>query len=470
MSVAPAFPRAVRGEGEDRRRADVVVVGAGLAGLVAARDLARAGASVLVLEARDRVGGRVVNDPIGAGRVVETGGQWIGPTQDRMYALAADHGVGTFPTYATGENLLDLEGARSRYAGTIPRLAPAVLLDVLQAQKRLERLARRVPLEAPWRASRAVELDGQTLWTWLRRNVMSRRARKLIALAGRTVWGVQPQEMSLLHALFAIHSGGGLDALLDTEDGAQQDRVMGGTQVLALRLAQGLGERLLLRTPARRVEHGPGGVTVHAGGTVVDAGQAIIAIPPNLAGRIEYDPRLPHAREALTQRAAQGTLRKCVAVYPEPFWRRDGLTGEALTDAGPVTLTFDNSPPDGSPGVLLGFVGGPEERALARRSGPERREAVLRSFARLFGPGAARPERYLERAWGEERWSGGGPWCFLPPGAWTAYGHALREPAGPVHWAGTETAEVWCGYMEGAVRSGERAAREALEAAAGVRA
>jgi monoamine oxidase len=442
--------------------ADVVVVGAGLAGLVAARDVVRAGASVVVLEARDRVGGRVLNEPLGDGKVVEVGGQWIGPTQDRLAALAGELGVETFPTYGDGENVLEYGGRLRRYRGTIPRINPAVLLDVEQAQRRLNRLARTVPLDAPWTAPNAARLDGQTAATWLGRNVATRAGRMLLELGVESVWAAQPEDLSLLHVLFYIHSAGSLELLFDTEGGAQQDRFVGGSQRLALRLAQELGERVVLAAPVRQIVHAPDAVTVVGDGIAARGRQAIVAVAPALAGRIAYDPPLPGYRDQLTQRVPLGTVAKCMAIYDEPFWREEGLSGEGTSDLGPVKLTFDNSPPDGSPGVLLGFLEGRRARELGRLPAGERRSAVIGCFARLFGPRAAHPRAYVERLWAEEEWTRGCYGCSMPPGAWTAYGPALRQPLGPLHWAGAEYATVWNGYMEGAVRSGEEAARVIL--------
>jgi monoamine oxidase len=443
--------------------ADVAVVGAGLAGLTAARDLLAAGASVVVVEARDRVGGRVLNEDIGGGKVVEVGGQWIGPTQDRLAALARELGVGTFPTYARGHNVVEYGGSLRRYRGTIPRLNPAVLVDFGRAQLRLNRLARRVPLEAPWEAPNAANLDGQTLATWMRRNLVTRGGRAMLELGIEAVWAAQPEDFSLLHALFYIHSAGSLEKLFDTEGGAQQDRFVGGSQLVALRLAERLGEeRLLLGSPVRSIAHGADGVVVHADGATVRARRTIVAIAPTLAGRIAYDPPLPGHRDQLTQRMPLGTVVKCMAIYDEPFWRAEGLSGEGLSDVGPVKLTFDNSPPDGSPGVLLGFLEGGRARELGRLPADQRRAAVIDCFGRLFGPRGRSPQGYVERLWAEEEWTRGCYGCHMPTGAWTAYGPALRAPIGPIHWAGAEVATVWSGYMDGAVRSGESAAAEAL--------
>jgi monoamine oxidase len=446
------------------RDADLVVIGAGLAGLSAARAAAAAGASVVVVEARDRVGGRVLNEEIGDGRVVEVGGQWIGPTQDRLGALAGELGVATFPTYGEGENVIEYGGRLRRYRGTIPRINPVVLLDVERAQRRLNRLARTVPLDAPWEAPKAAALDGQTAATWLRRNLATKPGRMLLELGIESVWAVQPEDMSLLHVLFYIHSAGSLEMLFDTEGGAQQDRFVGGSQRIPMLVAQQLGrENVLLEAPVRTIRRGDHGVTVEADGATVRARRAVVAVAPTLAGRIAYDPPLPGFRDQLTQRMPLGTVAKCMAIYDEPFWRGEGLSGQGTSDAGPVKLTFDNSPPDGSPGVLLGFLEGRRARELGRLEAGERRAAVIDCFARLFGPRAARPDGYVERLWAEEEWSRGCYGCHMPTGAWTNYGPALREPIGPLHWAGAEYATVWNGYMDGAVRSGEAAASAVLK-------
>ena len=449
---------------QQTRDADLVVVGAGLAGLSAARTAAHAGASVVVVEARDRVGGRTLNEEIGDGQVVEVGGQWIGPTQDRLAALARELLVDTFPTYGEGENLIEYGGRLRRYRGTIPRINPVVLLDVERAQRRLNRMARRVPLDAPWEAPGAAALDGQTAATWMRRNLATKAGRMLLELGIEAVWAAQPEDMSLLHVLFYIHSAGSLELLFDTEGGAQQDRFVGGSQRIAILMAQELGrEHVLLEAPVRRIERAAHGVTVHADGATVRARRAVVAIAPTLAGRIAYDPPLPGFRDQLTQRMPLGTVAKCMAVYDEPFWRAEGLSGQGTSDTGPVKLTFDNSPPGGSPGVLLGFLEGRQARELGRLRPEERRTAVVDCFARLFGPRAGRPDAYVERLWADEEWSRGCYGCHMPTGAWTAYGPALREPIGPLHWAGAEYSTVWNGYMDGAVRSGEETARAALE-------
>ena len=451
--------------------ADVIVVGAGMAGLSAADRLAAAGESVLVVEARDRVGGRVLNavlDSSDPAQVVELGGQWLGPTQDRARALAQRLGLALHPTHADGDNLLERRRGRLlRYRGNIPAINPLILADVGQAQLRLDRMARQVEPDAPWTGPRAGPRDAMTFSTWLSRNVALPEARDLLRVAIRAVWACEPQDVSLLHALFYIRSAGRLDDLLATGGGAQQDRVVGGTQLLATGLAAGLDGRVLLDRPVRRIAGDDDGVTVTAAdGVELRARRVIVTLAPPLAGRIEYAPALPAARDQLTQRMPMGSVIKCMAIYDEPFWRRAGLSGQAVSIDGPVSAVFDNSPPGGQPGVLLGFLEGRQAREFSAAPTDQRRDAVVGTFTRLFGSGAARPQRYLDRDWSAEPFTRGGYAALMPPGAWTAAGSALRAPVGRIHWAGTETATVWNGYIDGAIRSGEDAAAAVLDAEA----
>jgi len=442
--------------------ADVLVVGAGLAGLAAARDLTAAGRSVLVLEARDRVGGRVVNAEMGDGKIVEMGGQWAGPTQDKLLSLAAELAVATFPTYDTGQKVLHFNGKRGTYSGAIPRINPLVLADIGQAQARLEAMAKKIPTAAPWTAASAAKLDGQTFETWARRNTATRSARSLLTLAAEAVFAAEPGDLSLLHVLFYSHAGGSFQRLIDTTGGAQQDRFVGGSWLIAERLAAKLGGVVHLEAPVSRIEVSGDKVTVTTPAMQFEGRQVIVTAPPLLAGRIEYEPALPAWREQLTQRTPMGSVIKCQVIYDEPFWRKDGLCGQATGDGEGSRIVFDNSPPDASPGILLAFLEGDEARRLGRELADVRRRAVVDSLVGYFGPRAGRLEDFIELDWQQEKWSGGCYGTLFGPNVWTRYGRALREPIGPIHWAGTETASVWTGYMEGAVRSGEKAAAEVL--------
>ena len=244
---------------------DVVVAGGGLAGLAAARALVAGGASVQVTEARDRVGGRTLNADIGGGEVVEVGGQWVGPTQDRLYELAAELEIETFPTFTDGDNVLELNGKLSHYSGTIPRLNPLALLDIERGRRRMDRLACTIPREAPWEAPDAKKLDGTTLATWLDRKMRVGATREMVGLAAKTVWGADPSDISLLYALWYVHTAGRFNPLIDVEGGAQQDRFVGGSQLIALRMAEALADRVTLSAPVRRVAWDGEDVRVEAG-------------------------------------------------------------------------------------------------------------------------------------------------------------------------------------------------------------
>jgi monoamine oxidase len=448
---------------------DVAVVGAGLAGLVTARDVAAAGLDVLVLEARHRVGGRLLNAPLPGTdvEIVEAGGQWVGPGQDRIAALITDLGLATFPTYDTGDKLAELRGSWTRYGGRIPRLNPAVIADIGQSQVRLDRAARRVPLDAPWAAPGAARLDGQTFATWLNRRAATASGRAFSRLVTEAVWAAEPEDMSALWALFYIHSGGGVDSLINTSGGAQQDRIVGGSQRIALGLADALGDRVLTGAPVTDMAWGEAGVLVRAGGAQVRARRAVLAVPPPLAARVRFDPSLPAERDQLTQRMPMGWTIKVNVVYDEPFWRSDGLAGQANSDVRPLGTVFDNTPPSGRPGVLVGFLEGAHAHAAAGLGEKERRDLVVADLVAYFGPKAGDPVAYLELDWAAEEYSRGCYGAFATPGTLTRYGRSLRPPIGPLHWAGTETAMRWAGYMDGAAESGQRAAREVIAALAG---
>ena len=446
------------------RAAEVAVVGAGLAGLSAARRLRAADIDVVVIEARDRVGGRTLNHEIGDGKVVELGAQWVGPTQRRVLDLIAELGLETFPTWTAGINLFERDGKVRRYTGTIPKLNPLALAETGLVLARLNRLAAAVPPAAPWRAAKAASWDSQSFDSWIRRNVRTGAARDLLRLAIAGVWATEPRDVSLLHVLFYIASAGSIEALLDAEGGAQQDRVVGGTQLISERIAEELGDALILDSPARSLRHGADGVELSGERVTVRAGRAIVAIPPALAARIAYDPVMPADRDGLTQRMALGSVVKTMSIYERPFWRRQGLSGQATSCDGPISVIFDNSPPDGSPGVLLAFFEGRAARLASGLSQATRRDIVGGCLARMFGAEARQSVDYVDQAWSNEEWRRGCYGGFMAPGAWTDHGVALRRPVGPIHWAGTETAETWSGYMDGAISSGERAAEEIIAA------
>ncbi len=442
---------------------DVVVVGAGLAGLVAAWRLTQAGIAARVLEARDRVGGRLLNVAVSDSDVVEMGGQFVGPGQDRVYALLTELGLSTFPTYDEGRHLFEFRERLYSYR-RVPRLSPVGLADVGQAIARLSRAARTVPPDAPWTAPRAAEWDSQTAASYLRRLAATPLGRTTLRLFVQTVFACDPEDVSALHVLHYVHACGGFNALTRTRGGAQHERVVGGSQRMCQELAGKLGERVETSCPVRRIAWSDSGVELSAGERIVRARRAVVTAPPALVARIDFEPGLPVDRQQLLARQPQGNVVKCMAVYDRPWWRDRGLSGQFASDVGPLGATFDNTPPPGSPGVLLCFVEAGHAVEMRRRGAPERRAALVACLERAFGPEAASLTAWHERDWSAEEWTRGCYGANPPPGAWTKFGPVIRRPTGAVHWAGTETATRWPSYMEGAVESGERAAGEVVAA------
>lgn len=442
---------------------DVVVIGAGLAGLTAARELTGQGFEVVVLEGRDRVGGRTCPATL-AGVPVDRGASFVGPTQDAVLKLAADLGCETAPTYHAGANLIRWRGRVNRYHGTIPKLGLIGLLDIGRIQWQFERLAREVDVTAPWNSPRAARLDSTSLGGWLRSVRASAGSRDLMAIVSRVTWGAEPDEVSLLHALRYVKTSGGLNRMLDTVGGAQQDHFADGSHEMSARMAAELGDRIRLGAVVSRIEWSEDAVAVTSSAGLVEARRAIVAVPPAHRLDIDIAPAPPIEYQQLAQRWPQGALTKSYAAYPTPFWRAKGLSGQALSDQGPVFITFDVSPEAGGPGILLGFT---DPRGFDALPEDQRREQVLRCFTALFGDEAATPIDYLDQRWGAETFAPGGPTAAVPPGSWTEFGRLLRTPVGPLHWAGTETADEWTGFMDGAVRSGHRAAAEVSTALRG---
>lgn len=439
---------------------DVAIVGAGLAGLSAAKALSAAGRSVAVLEAQDRVGGRTLNHSFADGTIVEIGGQWVGPTQDRLYALAAELGVEHYPTWDEGDNLLQRDGELVRYRGERFGLPAHVVAELGLAQWRIDRLAGSIPLEAPWSAPRAERLDSETVASWIRRNVRTALGRAFMRVVVEAVFSAEPEDISMLHFLFYLRSGGSLDLLTRTGGGAQESRFAGGSQEISIRLAERLGDAVRLGCPVLSISQESEGVTLAGEWGRISAGRAVVAIAPAVIGRISFDPPLSGRRAHLYAKMPPGYVIKCSARYERPFWRDSGLSGQAGSATHPLAVTFDNSPPDGSSGVLMGFLEGAHGRRAAALGAGAREELVLDGFAGYFGPAAREPLEYVEQDWAEEEWIRGGYGAHLGPGTWTHYGSLLREPEGLLHWAGAETSPVWNGYMDGAVRSGERVAAE----------
>ena len=402
----------------------------------------------------------------------------MGPTQDHIIKLAADHGIGTFSAVIPGDNVyVDPDGQRSTYSDTGPTgtapLDPLILADLANVVSTLDSMSLEVPVDAPWNSPRAREFERYTLEEWVRQNSASDRFRALVPTATRPIFGCEPRDISLLFVLFYIAASGDethvgtFERNFNTRDGAQERRLASpAAQGLCQAMAKAMGSKnVLLKSPVRRIVQGKSIVRVESPKLIARGKRVIVAIPPTSAGRIDYDPIMPADRDQLCQRLPQGHLTKVAAQYDKPFWREKGLNGTALGTSNDILVnaTFDDSPQDGGPGVIFGFVGGDQSRRYAGMSPADRRKKVLDEFALYFGDEARNATDYFDTQWPEERWIRGGPVGVHGPGTLLAHGPSLRRPIGKIHWAGTETSTYWNGYMDGATRSGERAAKEVLE-------
>jgi putrescine oxidase len=438
---------------------DVAVAGAGIAGLVAAMSLAREGLQVVVLEARDRVGGRVLNVEIG-GQPNELGGQWVAPYQPEMHALLAELGIEIFPSHREGEHVyIGKDGRAARYRGHDAPLDAAAGRAYADGVAKLDALAATLDPEAPWAHPDAAALDSVTYEAWLRREVSDAAARDLLRsfLAGGFM--TKPaHSFSLLAGLWVIAGAGSVDNLFEP-DLCLAYRVVGGSQLIPIRLAEQLGDRVILGAPVRSCRWSDAGVVLDATDVAVTARAAVIAIPPNLTGLIRFEPALPAWRLRLEQHLSQGSVIKALAVYEQPFWRREGLSGEGFAPYALVREVYDNTPPSGSPGVLCTFLAGENAEQGGRLDAEVRRAAVLEGFARFVGPQALLAVDYHELDWSAEEWTRGAYCATFDVGGLSRFGPDLRRSIGPIHWACTDIAGVGHMHMEGAIRSGKAAAQ-----------
>jgi monoamine oxidase len=442
--------------------ADVIVVGAGFAGITAARELKQAGKTVALLEARSRLGGRSLSRAIGDGKVVDLGCEFHGKANRIIRATAEELGIGSYKTYDTGDRLSDMNGKIVRWKGMMPKVGPLAMADFGQAVLRLERMAHQVPRDAPWNAPRAAQWDSETIWSWSQRNIRTKDGRALMRVMIEAGMAFSPADVSLLHVLYYSEGIGGLRAVTGVTGGSLENRFVGGSQNIAMRLADSVAEETYLGAEVQRVQQLSDSVRVSGPGFTAVGRRVVIAVPVPLAGRLDYDPPMPVSRDQAAQRLTGGAAIKYIVLYDEPFWRNDGLTGMVISPTGAVRTVVDACPPDGTPGILTAFISGPPAREVSRLTEGERRELVLRSLVRWFGPRAGRPYDVIETNWMAEPYTRGCWHDFCPPGFYTAFGPALREPVGRIHWAGAESMPVEYGAMGGAIDSGRRAATEII--------
>ena len=435
--------------------ADVLVVGAGLAGLYAARLLRRAGVSAIVLEARDRVGGRTWSQRLADGSVVDRGAQWIGPGQRRMDALARELGLATVATYTRGDMVVDVDGRPRRVPGATPPLSWTAWLDTLQLGLRAACHARSLPVAEPWRHPRARQLDGQSFASWIAENACMEEARFYWRHLVESGTCAGAGEVSALEVLQQLGTVGGMGKLATAEHAF----FAAGAQSIAQRLADELGDAVHLRAAVRTLE--PDGARVRAttGQGAFRGRRVILAIPPQLVDAMSIEAVAPGRRR---RALVLGRVVKTVVAFERPWWRDTGLSGMAAAPRGPIDFLVDVSEASGRSGLLVALATGPHAERLPALDDATRRAAVLAQVERLLGAAPSAPTDVVSTDWTTEAWSRGGYAARRAIGEWTKHGDALSAPIGPLHFAGTETATEWRSYMEGALQSAERASAEAI--------
>lgn len=439
----------------ETKQAEVVVVGAGLSGLMTARALVKAGIDpVLVVEARDRVGGLTFSRTVAEGVVIEGGGEWVSPGHTRLKDLIQELGLELVESFERGVPVFYFDGARSTGLRELFNREERDELAKLYAV--LEGMAAELPPEAPWSAPRAVEYDGVSMYTWLRENTTTKWGRRTVERAINFTFGAYPEDISLLSFLVAVRGCGGVEALTALSGEGEDKVVVGGSQRISIKMAEELGDRVILGSPVTRIVDQPSGpVVVETDRLSIQANRVIVAMMPADTRRIKFEPELPIRRQALVQRWTGVPDYKVHVVYKTSFWRELGMSGTAIGEGKAVDFAFDASPLSGLPGVLVAFGAGDE-----LPSDLESRTAkVTADLANFFGNEARSPVGFIEMDWMNEKWSSG---CASPlkPGVLSAFGPALREPVGRIHWTGTDTSPAWSNFMEGAVLSGERVAGE----------
>lgn len=440
----------------DRESTDVVVIGAGLAGLTAADQLKSLGYDVIVFEGRDRVGGRIHTATI-AGIPVDCGATWVGPNHTAVLDLVDRLGCELISQHHAGKGILSIDGKRR--VESFGAMSLFVSFDINRILNAMTKLVDELPITLPWQHPNAEKLDSMSVATWLASKHALRGTRKFMNMFCLVQWGAPIEEVSLFNALRYIKTLGGIEAMMTVEGGNEQDRILGSAHSLVRKLADRLGPQVIVGSPVQSIYTEGEHVTVKTETQVVTARYVIVTASPEHRSTIDFYPPLPEQHYGLARSWRLGALSKAFAAFERPFWRDQGLSGQGMTDDETVFLTFDVSPSAEGPGILMAFCDG---RNFDAYHVEDRRRRVIDQLVHLYGDEARDPIDYVDFSWGNDSFAPGGPNPALSPKTWTTFGRYLREPVGPIHWAGSETADDTSGSMNGAILSGQRAVDEVV--------
>jgi putrescine oxidase len=443
---------------------DVLIVGAGAAGTTAANELRKAGLSVVVLEARDRVGGRLWTDVID-GAMLEIGGQWVSPDQDALIETIDELGLETFSRYREGDSVyVGPDGTLHRFTGEMFPVSAETEAVIAEITERLDAMVAEIDPDRPYAHPKAEEWDTVTWDAWLRQQTDDDEAVRNLAFATGSAMLTKPtHSFSLLQSLLMASSAGSYSNLVDA-DFILDKRVVGGLQQVPLLLAERLGDDVLLNQPVRTLEWGENGVTATTDSLTVSARYAILAHAPVLYNRISFVPPLPRRQHQMHQHISMGFVIKVHAVYETPFWRAQGLSGTAFSPYEISHEAYDNTNHGDERGTLVGFVSDQTADGVFELSAEERKERILESFSHYYGEEAKNPVVYYESDWGTEEWTRGAYAASFDMGGLHRYGADLRTPVGPIHFACSDLAGAGYQHVDGAIRMGRLAAAQILDA------